>query len=369
MTAGPLAVNYIGNLLVLAGKRDFPLSRPPHFAFNYIKDPTSFRATLAQVAGSMYSALIGAHTAMDSIHLNVEQVPGHVKTILKLVIAGSPLLIEIMLPKSLQAIGKIANDSAALARVTFNKFSSLQELVAEIIEANTNTHSVQTDIVAQIQSQIQQAKKEQDDLNKNINSIKAEYDSARQQMEQARQEYQQAFNAIPTARGWFKKIFRKIINVVVKIVTAPLRILGCILGLCYDNQAALNAAAAAAETAKQNAIAKANLLLEALKAAEKRHADFALQQAAEQQKLVDMINKIAALDLDRMSEQEIVDILIESILQMNQIKQQWGRLIQFFSKLSVQADSTQQVSKSNFLSEFSKTSQIHNLNNPPLVSI
>ena len=90
--------------------------------------------------------------------------------------------------------------------------------------------------------------------------------------------------------------------------------------------------------------------------AEKRHADFAEQQAAEQQKLIDVINKIAALDLDRMSEQEIVDILIESIIQMNQIKEQWGRLIQFFSKLSVQADSTQQVSNKTI---FSKDSSKH----------
>jgi hypothetical protein len=120
--------------------------------------------------------------------------------------------------------------------------------------------------------------------------------------------------------------------------------------LCYNNQAALNAAIAAAETAKQNAIAKAKYLLEVLKAAEQRHAAFAQQQVVEQQKLAELMKKIAALDLDRMSEQEIIDILIESILQMSEIKKQWGRLIQFFSKLSVQADSTQQVSKKHFLS-------------------
>ncbi|CAF5162244.1 unnamed protein product, partial [Rotaria magnacalcarata] len=56
MTAGPLTVNYIGNLLVLA------------------------------ITGSMYSALLGAHTAMDRIQLNVQQVPNHIKTALKLVL-------------------------------------------------------------------------------------------------------------------------------------------------------------------------------------------------------------------------------------------------------------------------------------------
>jgi multidrug efflux pump subunit AcrA (membrane-fusion protein) len=295
----------------------------------------------------MYSALLGAHTAMDRIQLNVEQVPNHVKTALKLVIAGSPKLIEFMLPKTLETISRIANESAAYARTTFDKFSSLQNLIAEIIEANTNTHSGQINIVQHIQSQINKAKDEQEVFDKNVNSIKEQYENARQELEKARKEYQDAYNAIPTARGWFKKVFRKIIHVIVSIVIAPARILGCILGFCYNNQAALNAAAAAAETAKQNAIAKANHLLQVLQNAEQRQATFAEQQVVEQQKLAAMMNKIAALDLDRMSEQEIVDILIESILQMSQIKEQWGRLIQFFSKLSIDADSTQEVSVSS----------------------
>lgn len=344
MTAGPLAVNYVGNLLVLASRRDFPLKRPPRFNFTHITNPDSFRATLAQVSGSMYSALLGAHTAMDRIQLNVQQVPGHVKTALKLVLAGTPMLIELMLPKTLESIGRIANESAAQARTTFNKFASLQELIAEIIEANTYTHSNQSSIVEQIQAQIAQTKLEQKALDDNTNAIKAQFEDARQQLERARKEYNEAYHAIPTARGFFKRIFRKIISFVVNLVTAPLKILGCILGLCYNNQAALQAAAAAAaETAKQNAIEKANQLLQILKEAEQRHALLAQQQANEQQKLAAIINKIAALDLNKLSEQEIVDILVESILQMNQIKQQWGRLIQFFSKLSVQADSTQQV--------------------------
>ena len=351
MTAGPLAVNYIGNLLVLSSKRDFPLVRPPQFGFNHINYPDSFRATISQVTGSMYSALLSAHTAMDRIQLSVQQVPGHVKTALKLVLAGSPILIEIMLPKTLDNIGRIANESAAYARTTFEKFSSLQELIAEVIEASVNTNSAQSNIVAQIQGQIDQAKGQQQQLNANINSIKGQYANAQREIEKAREEYHQAYNAIPIFRRWFRKIFGKIIKFVVAVVTAPIKILGCILGQCYSNQAALDAAAAAAETAKQNAIAKANHLLQMLREAEARQAVFAAQQQAEQQKLMNIMAKIAALDLDRMTEQEIVDVLIEAIQQMGQIKEQWGRLIQFFSKLSVQADSTQQVSSIPFLIE------------------
>lgn len=343
MTAGPLAVNYVGNLLVLAGKRDFPLSRPSHFNFQYIQNPNSFRATLSQVSGALYSALIGAHTAMDRVQLNVEQIPDHVKTALKLVLAGTPSLIQFMLPKTMQAIGRIANESAALAQATHKKFLSLQEMIAEIIEANTNTHSNQMNVVQNIQNQINEAKKLQAQIDSQANSVRQQYEDARKQVEKARQEYQAALAAIPAARLRIRRFFRKIANTVVQVVVAPANILGCILGLCYTNQAALNAAAQAAETAKQNAIAKANQLLQVLKEAERRQEALAQQQAAEQKKLVEIINRIAALDLNRLSEQEIVDILIEAIMQLNQIKEQWARLIQFFSKLAVQAESTQQV--------------------------
>ena len=342
MTAGPLTVNYVSNLLVLAGKRDFPLSRPPRFTFQHIQNPNSFRATLSQVSGALYAALINAHTAMDRIQLNVEQVPGHVKTALKLVLAGSPSLIRLMLPKTMDAIGKIANESAAHAKTTFDKFVALQDLIAEIIQANTNTHSNQIQVVQTIQGHINDAKNQQAQINSQSNSIKAQYEEARRQVEQARKDYQTAYAAIP-ARGWLRRAFRRIIHVVVTVVTAPARVLGCILGMCYTDNGALQAALLAAETAKQNAIAKAKQLLAVLEEAERRQAALNQQQAASQQQLAAIINRIASLDLNRLSEQEIVDILIESILQMNQIQEQWGRLIQFFSKLSVQADSTQQV--------------------------
>jgi DNA segregation ATPase FtsK/SpoIIIE-like protein len=337
MTSGPLAVIFMGNLLTVASKRDFPLTRPPKFAFQHIKEPDSFRATLAQVSGSMYSALLGAHTAMDRIQLNVQQVPDQVKTALKLVLAGSPTLIKMMLPKTLESISQIANASAVHARLTFNKFSSLQELIAEIIEASTYTHSNHTNIVNEFKSEINETKLREEELNKNIATITAHYEDARREMEKAQREYQAARNAVPTARRRVKRFFGGLVRALVSIITAPLRIIGCILGLCHTNRAAY-------ETAKRNAIEKANLLLEVLQEAEKRYAIFSEQQAVEQQKLMEVIQQIAALDLERMSEQEIVDILIDSLRQMSKIKLQWARLVQFFSKLSMQADSTQQVS-------------------------
>ena len=400
MTAGPLAVNYIGNLLVLASKRDFPLVRPPQFTFQHIQDPNSFRATLAQVTGSMYSALLAAHTAMDRIQINVQQVPGHVKTALKLVLAGSPMLIEIMLPKTLESISRITNESAHQARTTFHKFTRLQELILEVITVNNHTQSTQSNVVGKIQAQLDQAKTEQQEFDQEVDSIKNKYEDVRQQVEKARKEYEAAFNAIPTHRGWgrIKKAFKAAVSFVTNTVIHPVvthikcnwfrqcrtaeaarhaaalaeqqaallaaqqaaqqaaeqaALLAAQQAAALAAQqaaelAAFEAAVLAAETAKQEAIAKANYLLGVLKETESRQSAIANQQAVAQQKLTEIINKMAALDLDRMSEQEIVDVLVESIMKLNEIKEQWGRLIQFFSKLSFQADSTQKVCESRF---------------------
>ena len=337
MTSGPLAVVFMGNLLTVASKRDFPLTRPPQFVFQHIKEPNSFRATLAQISGSMYSALLSAHTAMNSIQFNVQQVPEQVKTILQIALAGSPMLIKLMLPKTLESISQVANTSAAEAQMTFHKFYSLQELLAEIIEASAYTHSAHETALNEIKSEINHSKLQEEEFNKNIATITTHYEDARREMERARKEYQDARNAIPTARRRVKRFLGAIGRGFRSIVRAVMRTIGCILGLCYNDRAAY-------ETAKRNAIEKANLMLDELREAERRYNAFAEQQAAEQRKLMDVIRQIAALDLERMNEQEIVDILIDSLRQLSQIKQQWARLAQFFSKLSVQADSTQQVS-------------------------
>jgi hypothetical protein len=49
-----------------------------------------------------------------------------------------------------------------------------------------------------------------------------------------------------------------------------------------------------------------------------------------------------------LSTEEIVRLLLEAVDQINLIKEQWSRMIQFFSKLAAQAHSTQQVRERSF---------------------
>ena len=82
---------------------------------------------------------------------------------------------------------------------------------------------------------------------------------------------------------------------------------------------------------------------ERLEQAEKLHNKYFQDQLAQQNELANTINKMAMLDLSVLSTEEIIKLLLDAADQINLIKEQWGRMIQFFSKLAAQAQSTQQV--------------------------
>ncbi|CAF4356254.1 unnamed protein product, partial [Adineta steineri] len=72
VVAGPIVVNYIGNLMILSSKQDFPFrpSNPAH-VYQHIQYPKSFRTTLVQIAHRIYNVFMNAHSNMDRIQLNI----------------------------------------------------------------------------------------------------------------------------------------------------------------------------------------------------------------------------------------------------------------------------------------------------------
>ncbi|UJR11918.1 hypothetical protein I4U23_016096 [Adineta vaga] len=111
VSSAPAMVNFIGALMVVASKRDFPLTMPANQTFIEIKYPQSFRTTLTQLSGSMYDALFNAQQNMYGVTLNMEQIPRHVKKAMQLIPVASPKLISLMLPGTISAIEQIANET------------------------------------------------------------------------------------------------------------------------------------------------------------------------------------------------------------------------------------------------------------------
>ncbi|UJR36843.1 hypothetical protein I4U23_029556 [Adineta vaga] len=347
MVSGPIVVGYMGNLMVLASKKDFPFQAPVGYVYRYIRYPNSFRATLAQVSSDMYNALMGAHTAMDEIQLAIKQVPTHVKTALKLITSAKDAMLKSLLPGTLERIGNLATESANKANSTLLRFNQLQDLLAEIIELSASTQSTNEADIERLNEQRKNSTLEQERLKETIESINKQHDQSKANLENARKKYAAAMVDLSASSspqiiesGGSK---HNLVTVAIGIVFDPIKTVGCLLGNCGSPTYTVD------NTKFENAMKIAQMAKEELERAEQIQNEHFLLQLAEQNELAKTMNNMAMLDLSKLSTEEIVRLLIELVDQINLIKEQWARMIQFFSKLAAQAKSTQQVVVKDFV--------------------
>jgi hypothetical protein len=284
---------------------------------------------------------MGAHTAMDQIQLAIQQVPTHVKTAMKLITSASDAMLKSMLPRTLESIGRLATESADVANSTLLRFNQLQDLLAEIIELSASTQSANEAEIEQMEKQKNVSIGEQQRLKDNLELIRNQYNQSKVNLEIARKEYAEVMEAAKAAltpdiiiSGGSKSDF---LTTVLGLVFDPTKTIGCLLGQCENPTYQVD------NTKFENAMRMAGDKKIELEKAEELHNKHFLLQLAEQNELAKTINKMAMLDLSVLSTEEIVHLLIEAAQHINLIREQWARMIQFFSKLAAQAHSTQQV--------------------------
>lgn len=335
LQAGPNALNFMANVMILASKYDFSLIPPPNHTLQFIRYPNSFHATIGQIASEMYYALLAAHTSMNYMQLSMQQIPVYVKTAFKIIVQGTPQFLASSLPRTLNNLARLGNDSANKALSTLEKFESLQNLFSEVIGLSISTQSVHQQSIEQLITEIEKAKLEHKQLENNMQQIAQSYESSRIVIDQARQDYKNAKTSVRFL-GAIKKVFRKIVRAVSKVISTVVDVLGCILGFCPRTMDPTNIAG-------ENAKARAEEILTRLREAEQRHERLTKQKISAQYEVSEIIKKIAALDLYKVSKEDLVDILLQAVSRISTIREQWSRLIRFFSKLSSQAENTQQV--------------------------
>ncbi len=129
---GPITINLLGQIMVISSKKDFSFrSHLANVTFSYVKYPESFRATLIQLANEAYNTFLAAHSNMNEIQLNMKQIPGHVKTALKLLASAPFALLQKLLPLSLNNIERIGIECSNLSASTHNKFADVQFLIGK----------------------------------------------------------------------------------------------------------------------------------------------------------------------------------------------------------------------------------------------
>lgn len=290
----------------------------------------------------MYNALLSSHTAMDQIQLAIRQVPNHVKTAMKLITSASDAMLKSMLPLTLGSITRLATESATVAHSTLNRFNLLQDLLGEIIELSATTQSVNEADIELMNLQKGNVTLEQQRINASLKNIESDYNQSRINLQHAREEYNKAKKELqassnPNGGSQADAFVERLLTTAILAVFDPIKAVGCLLGDCGGVSKPVD------NTRFENAMKLAQMAKADLEKAEEEYNRHFQLNLAEQNVLAKMMGDMALLDLKVLDTKDIINLLLEATEQINLIREQWTRLILFFSKLAAQAQSTQQV--------------------------
>ena len=84
----PMSISILGELMMIATKRDFSLITKENHKFEILKHPESFRASVVQVFIMGYKAFQNAHTCMSTIARDSKLMPIFMTEIQKLSLNG-----------------------------------------------------------------------------------------------------------------------------------------------------------------------------------------------------------------------------------------------------------------------------------------
>ena len=203
ISAGPMTINILGQLIVISTKIDFSLkTSAPDYQFKYIRHPESYRATLIQIANDGWEAFNQAHSSMNMIQLYMAQVPGHVKTSLQILAQASPRLLQRLLLPSLNGVDRIGKECSKLASDTHDAFVNMMQLLGEVIEITVVTQGVHMQKVKEVDIELNVSRTAQNQQEQVIQTVKKHYDLVQESIRTAQAEYTQALKDLPT--GWNK---------------------------------------------------------------------------------------------------------------------------------------------------------------------
>ncbi|CAF1296029.1 unnamed protein product [Didymodactylos carnosus] len=229
ISAGPVAINVLGQLIVLSTKIDFSLKESVgDYKFKYIRNPQSYRGTLIQIANDGWEAFNQAHSSMNTIQLYMAQIPGHVKTSFQILMQASPRLIKNLLVPSLNSIDGIGKECSRLASNTHDSFVNVMQLLGEVIEITVVTQGVHMQRVKEVEIELNVSRTAEQYQEQIIHTVQKHYDEAQEAVRTAQAAYAQALKDLPT--GW-DKILQNFVQAVTDVIddVAPV-IVGALVG-------------------------------------------------------------------------------------------------------------------------------------------
>ncbi|CAF2084144.1 unnamed protein product [Rotaria magnacalcarata] len=226
VSAGPMAINILGQLIVISSKTDFSFrDSSQNYKFKYMRHPQSFRATLIQIANDGYDAFSQAHSSMNQIQIYMSLIPGHVKTSLRILVSASPRLLERLLVPSLSNIDRIGRECSRLASNTHDQFVNVMQLLGEVIEVTTLAQGIHVQKLKDVEIELNISRVMEKQQQQIIETIQKHYNEAQASVREAQTAYTKALNDLPT--GW-NKILQNFVQAIIDVArdVAPVLITG-----------------------------------------------------------------------------------------------------------------------------------------------
>lgn len=146
-----------------------------------------------------YRAFLGAHTSMNKIQLYMQQIPVHIKTIIKVLSSNaSPKLISRVLPVTINNIERVGRTCITLARSTEDSFLSVMNLLDEVIEVTKVTQGLHEKELHDKEIELNVTRVLHADMKREEEIRRQHYEEIRQAVRKAQEEYSRALKDIPT---------------------------------------------------------------------------------------------------------------------------------------------------------------------------
>ncbi|CAF3441469.1 unnamed protein product [Rotaria socialis] len=221
MIIAPMTIQLLGQLLVVSSKTDVSFQEfSPNRSYKYIRNPQSLRATLLQISNDGYQAFLSAHSAMNTIQLNMLQIPKNIKTALKLLAGNSPpSVLKKLLPQVLQNLEDTGNECVELSNNTRHEFLQVMLLLGEVIEVTTTTQSLHQEQIRKNEKEIAALRTIEDGMKKEEEFRTQRYKEASDSVKRAEDSYYAALRAIPTGfKAILQDFSRGILNMAPTII-------------------------------------------------------------------------------------------------------------------------------------------------------
>ncbi|XP_055351464.1 uncharacterized protein LOC129597812 [Paramacrobiotus metropolitanus] len=189
----PVSIALMGQLLVICSKTDVSLAeRPPVGGYRFIRYPSSLRASLVQLATEAWDTFHDAFRTMSFLQSEMQQVPIHLRTIVRILKSAPISIMSNMTSISLKLIRSTGEKAALRAQGTADKFGLIMNLTGEIAEAvqacrgdydkqlwNAEVESMQNEIMKNATDrQIQELEKKQREIDEEVRQADADYAKA-----------------------------------------------------------------------------------------------------------------------------------------------------------------------------------------------